>query len=356
VIHSLQKLALQVVAFALLFGFGAQEVASQTAEVAKGKLVAELSQNIWVVFQDSKDQYWFGSDGQGVFRYDGQSIIQFTAQDGLAGDRVREIKQDADGNILIGTLTGISKYDGVALELLTPIERFGRDGWRLDASDLWFEGDSNTNGPLRYDGKNLYRLRLPPRTSQGIGVRVDQDKKPSEYGIYTIYQDQSGCLWFGTATQGLCRYDGSSFGWMYERELTETPEGGSFGIRSIMEDRDGLFWICNVQQRYAISSKTGDVHFQKESLKDLARTPAGTKPIYYNAIAKDKAHHLWLCTYGDGVWRYDGSKLKNYSVTNNGKNSLGVTVYKDNKDRIWLGTQDSGVFLLENDAFQPFRP
>jgi hypothetical protein len=39
---------------------------------------------------------------------------------------------------------------------------------------------------------------------------------------------------------------------MYEEHLTITEEGGSFGIRSIVEDRDDKFWICNTSNRYVI--------------------------------------------------------------------------------------------------------
>jgi ligand-binding sensor domain-containing protein len=52
-------------------------------------------------------------------------------------------------------------------------------------------------------------------------------------------------MWFGTASLGLCRYDGKTLSWHYEEQLQTTPEGGDFGTRAIFEDKDGKFWINN---------------------------------------------------------------------------------------------------------------
>jgi predicted small secreted protein len=43
-----------------------------------GKPVNELGKQLWYVFQDTKNNYWFGSNGEGVYRYDGKTIVNFT--------------------------------------------------------------------------------------------------------------------------------------------------------------------------------------------------------------------------------------------------------------------------------------
>ncbi|MEO5583366.1 MAG: two-component regulator propeller domain-containing protein [Saprospiraceae bacterium] len=42
----------------------------------------------------------------------------------------------------------------------------------------------------------------------------------SPYEIYTIYKDSKGNIWFGTSNFGICRYDGKSLSWRYEKHLT----------------------------------------------------------------------------------------------------------------------------------------
>jgi two-component system sensor histidine kinase ChiS len=64
-----------------------QPANDQPPAAAKGDAVSELSKSVWSVFQDKKDNYWFGSNGQGVYRYDGKALTQFTMKHGLPHDR-----------------------------------------------------------------------------------------------------------------------------------------------------------------------------------------------------------------------------------------------------------------------------
>ncbi|WP_165251334.1 ligand-binding sensor domain-containing protein [Paludisphaera soli] len=324
--------------------------------VARGETVAELGKRIWVVFRAGNGDLWFGSDGQGAYRFDGKTLVRFTTKDGLSGDRVREFQEDGSGNLFIGTLDGVSKFDGKDFVTLAPVEHEGLEGWRLNPDDLWFKGDSTSPGPYRYDGTTLHHLKFPRSEREDEHRRNNPDPPASPYGVYTIYQDSLGRLWFGTAALGLCRYDGESFGWMYERELTDTPGGGSFGIRSIMEDKHGRFWICNTAQRYTISPEPGAVRYTKERGVDLPKIPGGEDPAYFNGVTRDRDRNLWMSTFGGGVWRYDGAKLTNYPAKDGGKDALGVSIYADGRGDVWLGTLESGAYRLDGETFKAFRP
>ena len=71
----------------------------QTKKTIVGDTVSELDKTIFIVFQANNNDYWFGSDGQGVYRYDGKTILHFETKDGLCNNRIREIKEDKSGNI-----------------------------------------------------------------------------------------------------------------------------------------------------------------------------------------------------------------------------------------------------------------
>ena len=107
-------------------------------------------------------------------------------------------------------------------------------------------------------------------------------------------------MWFGTANLGVCRFDGQSFDWFYEDHLTNAPNGGSFGIRSIIEDRDGKFWICNTQYRFAIApnapagNTTGLVQYRREPGAGDLKARIGEPYLYFQGVVADKAGHLWL--------------------------------------------------------------
>ena len=61
---------------------------------------------------DQNDVVWAGTWGGGVSRFDGETWTNYTQGDGLAGDIVYSIAQDADGVLWFGTNGGISRFDG----------------------------------------------------------------------------------------------------------------------------------------------------------------------------------------------------------------------------------------------------
>jgi hypothetical protein len=64
------------------------------------------------MYQDKKGNYWFGTNGDGIIRYNGQILEKITI-DGISPHfRVLEIVEDKAGNIWFGTSEGLIKYDG----------------------------------------------------------------------------------------------------------------------------------------------------------------------------------------------------------------------------------------------------
>ena len=77
-----------------------------------GKSVLQLDNKIWVIFQDSKENYWFGSNGEGIFYLSGKDLKQITTENGLVDNTIRGVQEDKSGNIFIGigTLVALVKY------------------------------------------------------------------------------------------------------------------------------------------------------------------------------------------------------------------------------------------------------
>ena len=72
-----------------------------------------LSNNtILTIFEDSKGNIWFTAEGYGVYRYDGKLFKQFTTEDGLTSNVTLSIFEDKKGQIWFGSWQGISIYYG----------------------------------------------------------------------------------------------------------------------------------------------------------------------------------------------------------------------------------------------------
>lgn len=320
---------------------------------APGDTVKKLGNNIMVVYQDRKDNYWFGSWQEGLYKYDGHAIIHFTTKDGLPHKRIEEIKEDKIGNIYINTPKGISKFDGTSFSALKKTNSSDND-WKLIDDALWFKCFDCPRCVYQYDGSNLYRLQLPK-------TKLIEDyflKNPNhvEDGIYTIYKDTKGNIWFGTNPFGVCRYDGKSFDWISEQDVTELHNGPANGVRAIAEDKNGNFWF-NTEYCYNVyNNKQNEQPFysRMKSIGSLDGKPDSNINEYLS-ITKDNDQNLWIATYRDGVWKYDGKNIVHYPVQMNAKDITLFYIYKDNKGVIWLGTHENGAFKFNGQTFERFK-
>ncbi len=314
-------------------------------QLAPGDTIKELGSSIMVVYQDKKNVYWFGSWETGVYRYDGTTIINYTTKHGLAQNRVDEIKEDQSGNIYINGChpnSAISRFDG---RTFTTLSAIASNDWKLQADDLWFRNAYQTEKVYRYDGATLYELPLPK-----------PPELPNAFEIYSIYKDRMGSLWFGTNPSGVCRYDGKSFEWITENDVTEFGDGGANGVRSITEDGNGDFWF-NTEYRYrayeSVILNSTAFYNRQESIGSLDGKKNGSLKEYLS-IVKDNHHSLWMATYRNGVWKYDGANVTHYPVQHNGKDITVFSIYKDNNGDLWLGTHENGAYKFNETTFEKF--
>jgi ligand-binding sensor domain-containing protein len=317
------------------------------APIATGDTVKELGSSIMIVYQDKKNVYWFGSWETGVYRYDGKTLLNYTTQHGLPNNRVDEILEDQSGNIYFNACapnSTIAKFDGNTFTTLTAIPS---NDWKLQATDVWFRHAFQNEKVYRYDGMVLHELQVPKPPNLS-----------NPFEIYSIYKDRMGNVWFGTNPSGVCRYDGKTFDWITEEDVTEFRDEPANGVRSMIEDENGDFWF-NAEYRYRIygsSASTGAKFYRRqESIGSLdgKNTPGLNE---YLSVAKDNQHDLWFATYRSGVWKYDGKTVTHYPVQKDGQDITIFRIYKDNLGHLWLGTHENGAFQFNGSTFEKFRP
>lgn len=135
-----------------------------------GRGIASEPFHVRSVFEDSRGVLWIGHNGLGVLRYDGQSLTNFTEQHGLSlaekgadGSlaRVFSIAEDAIGHLWFGTsdngawrfdgesLTNFTRLDGLTSPMVWTIYRDRRD-------QLWF---GLADGSVcRFNGQTFERV------------------------------------------------------------------------------------------------------------------------------------------------------------------------------------------------------
>lgn len=319
-----------------------------------GVTVTQIDKTIWTIYQDKKSNYWFGSKENGVYYYNGHRLKHITTQNGLVSNEIRGIQEDANGNIFFDTEKGVSKFDGhtfKTLQMANPDSPL--NNWVLKPDDLWFRMGSTKNGAYRFDGKYLHYLKFPTSPQENTFNKNNPNTSLKPYGLYTIYKDRKGFMWFGTASLGVCRYDGKNLNWHYEEQLQTTPNGGDFGTRAIFEDKNGKFWINNTRFRYVIETYGNKpITFKKENgIGYLNKTNKMEFPFFLS-VTEDNKGNLWLATYEDGVYKYNGKELIHYPIKDGETDVLLFTIYKDNKGALWLGTHNAGVYKFMEKTFE----
>ena len=121
--------------------------------------------------------------------------------------------------------------------------------------------------------------------------------------IYSVIQDNQGLLWFGTAENGVMRYDGRKV------TLFEFDSQSSNGLShndagNLMLDRNGKVWI---------GTWGGGANFYEPktgNFKNFIHDPQRTDSIAANRIQSlfhDQDGSIWLGSYDKGLSRYLGN-------------------------------------------------
>ena len=320
---------------------------ASTELIVPGDTVTELDKSIMAVYQDSKNRYWFASWETGVYKYDGKELINYTTKHGLLNNRIDEIKEDKLGNMYFTSAnetSAISKFDG---DKFTTLKAIPGKNWKLEPTDLFFKYSyGNTGKVYRYDGVSLYELDLPKPPNLS-----------NPFDVYSIYKDRKGNIWFGTNPVGVCRYDGNSFEWITEEDVTEFRNEGANGVRSILEDRNGDFWF-NTEYRYAVYDSTtlnsSAFYTRHKSIGSLDGKKDSHLNEYLSSVV-DNNNDLWFVTYLDGVWKYDGVKVTHYPVQKGSTNISLFSIYKDKEGVLWLGTHENGTYKFNGASFEKFE-
>ena len=311
-----------------------------------GVKVPELGKNIDFIFQDLKNNYWFASNGEGVFRYDGKNFLQLTEKDGLCSNFVFEIQEDINGKLWFSTRDGICNFDGKKFTDFTDsIKNAAYGNLKYKKRGLFF---NHLNGICFYDGKSFTNFVIHP-----IFYKPEASNMYRPYGVYCSLVDRSGKVWFGTQEKGVCVYDGKQFSFLNGKNL------GGPAVRSIFQDTKGTMWFGNnggglfcydgKNLRNITEEKNlGNSEFLKG--KKLVDKPGSLAKVF--AINEDKSGNIWIGTADAGVWKYDGSNLTNYT-SNDGLSGNSVTViYKDKNGELLFVSNGDAVLRFDGKKFK----
>ncbi len=299
-----------------------------------------LSKNIVrSILEDKSGNLWFGTYGGGVSKYDGKSFTHFTEKEGLSNNIVRSILEDKSGNLWFGTDGGVNKYDGKSFRHFTEKEGLSNNKVLSMLEDksgnLWF--GTYGGGVSKYDGSRVEAIEAAEKRGETIPQRTQQDLK-RENGklvksfthftekeglinnrVWSMLEDKSGNLWFGTDGGGVSKYDGNRV------EAIEAAE------------KRGEIIPQRTQQ--GLKRENGKL------VKSFTHYFTEKEDRFYNivrSILEDKSGNLWFGTYG-GVSKYDGKSFTHFTEKEGLSNNTVWSILEDKSGNLWFGTNGGGV-------------
>lgn len=264
-------------------------------------VVYKKSESVTCGLRDKYGDLWFGTNSEGLYRFDGTSFTHYSEQDGLCSNFVTCIIQDLEGRLWLGTDKGLCKFDG----------------------------DTFTHVPIPWDGnENLW----------GEGLNANK--------VLSLIQDKQGNIWFGTWGAGAFRYDGQDFTSFLANEGRKQADSVNRNvIQSILEDKEGNIWLGSM-------THGGVSRYDGKKIKHFLPKD-GLSDDMVRSSFQDRAGNIWFGTLGNrrgGLDRYDGTSFANFNEKDGLENSNVTCIYEDKSGKIWVGSGRGSVSVYDPSA------
>ena len=276
-----------------------------------------LSDFVRRIFQDQRGHLWFGTNGDGVARYDGDTLEYFSVDEGFGGVAVRGIVEDRESNLWFGTENGLTRYDGESFVNFTRNDGLvGNNVWSLlvdRQGTLWV---GTLDGVSRFDGTRFSSFELPdsaPDPARGVSTAK---------AVHSIMEDSKGKIWFGTSGGAQVYSDGS---------LTNlSTKDGLCGdsVNAILEARDGNIWFATHHHGVCRFDGESFTHFTEQD---------GVEGTEAWDLYEDKSGNIWFPIENSGVYRFDGESFANFQEAQGLATNAVQSTFEDREGRLWLG-------------------
>jgi ligand-binding sensor domain-containing protein len=241
------------------------------------------------------------------------NFINYSVEHGLIQSQINTLCQDDKGYIWIGTLGGVSKFDGINFKNYSTkdglINNQINNIFKDKSGNLWF---GSLGGISMFNGSQFenFHFKTELRT----------------FFVTSIKQDNNGALWLATDGGGIIKYYQKKFEYFL---LSETITSDQNYVRHIFCDQKNNKWL---------STKKGVFLMDTNNIIKDTITNVNASQVYIDSIGT-----VWCATYGDGVLKINSTNVRKITVETDGLISNHIRSFKAKKDgSIWFVSK-SGV-------------
>ena len=320
--------------------------------------------SVYSLFQDRDKNIWIGSWECGLTRIvnahtpDKCQYVTYEYDPGKSGslsnNTVYSISQDnLYGYIWVGTPNGLNVLTDINRKdaFLRYDRQSGREFSDYELSSIY--RDRSGIMWLGFNGSGVKKVQLSPNRIQNYSLA----NLPEQYhtnSVFSLFEYPDDIFWLGTKLNGIVKYDRKSDKYIHFPSYANNDE-----LNRQIKTISSFHRFKNDDRIWATSFYSGIYIIRTEGEKDtsvqnlcLKNTPSLVSDCI-STLFMDKDNNLWVGARGINVFN-DKDSLIIYDIEDhNTYNKKGIqtdsrtsvlSIIQDKKDRIWLGTENNGVY------------
>jgi len=270
------------------------------------------------------------------------SFINYGMDQGLVQNQIQSITQDNDGNLFVGTIAGLSKYNGTQWTSYTKATNLAEDWITCSFKDrdgnIWFGHWAGGVTRFNINTQQLENLNLEEYTKLKT--------------IRAIIQDFTGKLWIATEGAGVFIFDAES-----KKMFALSNKDGlsSNTVYDICSDANKNMWMATdsgitvVNLNNSVTNPASYTRIKKTNGL-FSKNIMAIKFTSSNVLVMGSADAgVAMVSVPNNVKDWSSYIVKNQIVFNESsglKSTFIKTIYEDNKKTIWIGTIGGGVSIF----------
>ncbi len=286
-----------------------------------------FTQPILTVEIDSDNNIWLGTDGNGIYKFNGQNFTVFdTTNSEIPDNIIYDMEFDKEGNLWISTASGIAVYKDNSWQIYNSgNSNLPKNDFvmciKIDKNNIkWF--GTKQNGLYKFDNKNWKRFDL----SNSIITNY----------IYDIAVDKKNNIYLGGYDKGLCFYDRNN--WHSYKKIPIQNNELDLNSKSIH-----LIYFDKGENLYVRLFCTTPWLIKYNGMNwksfDSSNTPFSN--LLVNSIIHENENNMWLGT-DNGLIKYNGTDWIIFNKENTPLRTNWISdILFDKEGNLWVGLMSS---------------
>ncbi|RYE26442.1 MAG: hypothetical protein EOP51_00365 [Sphingobacteriales bacterium] len=303
--------------------------------------------------QDKMGHLWIGTLG-GLSRYDGKTFTNYSVRDGMVSNTINSLACDNKGNLWIGSPKGVSVFNGKNFRhfVFDSPENPGANVvasvsiddngsvWCVAADGKVYSITNGKSKPLQLPASNRITALLPD--GKTLWVAENEGK------IYHLVNNRWDSLGFdepaAPRVYNICR--GAKNLWLSTSNGLYTVTDNKIiafkphqlgAVGGITEDNSGTLWL---------GTRNGAIRIKDSSLQYYNKRNGLTDNTIFDVLT-DKEGNIWFASDGQGIYRYSGSQFTMLDESMKLPSAQIMSIAAAH-GRLYLGTYDAGLYTYEN--------